>query len=192
MKKKVIGGALFLVILIAAVQGTVAYFTRSIVTHNVITSGAIDIELEEFTKDENDETIPWKDVEGITPGEDVSKIVRVKNTGPNDAWVRIVVKTDVSKEDGSAYKDGDLVIDFDTTYWTQKDGEADTYYYKQKLLPGAVTEPLFETVSFSTGMGNDYQNATIEISVEAHGTQYDNNGATVLEAKGWPKSGLFR
>jgi len=37
-------------------------------------------------------------------------------------------------------------------------------------------------------MDNDYQNATIEINVEAQAVQSANNGTSVLTATGWPKN----
>jgi len=35
-------------------------------------------------------------------------------------------------------------------------------------------------------MGNEYQNCTVSVDVSAQAVQVANNGADVLEAKGWP------
>lgn len=75
-------------------------------------------------------------------------------------------------------------MDFNDTDWTA--GEDGYYYYNEILAPGEVTEPLFTTVSFDTGMNNLYQNSTAAVDVAAYGVQADNNGDTVQEAQGWP------
>lgn len=51
---------------------------------------------------------------------------------------------------------------------------------------GAVTEPIFTSVYFDFTMGNEYQNATASVDVEAQAVQTANNGESAAEAKGWP------
>lgn len=190
MKKKLFVIAMAVLLLAGVTAGTVAYFTTKTVAHNVITSGEIDIELvETWDHDDNDKTppveYPSEKVEGIMPGAEHSKIVNVKNTGPNDAWVRVKVTKSV-KAGGETLPDSVLTLNFNTKEWI--DGKDGYYYYNGVLAPGKETaKPLFTTVYFDgEGMGNDYQNAEIVINVEAYATQVANNGATVLEAKGWP------
>lgn len=190
MKKKLFASALLIVILCACVQGTVAYFSGNAVAHNVITSGAIDIELVETKKDTptSPETpYPTDPVEGIMPNKDVSKIVRVKNTGEFEAYVRVKVAKSVVSQGNKKLDESKLTISFDNgAYWTEKDG---FYYYNQVLAPGASTEPLFTQVHFDATAGNDYQNARIEIDVQAQGTQVANNpipAAGITAVKGWP------
>ena len=74
-------------------------------------------------------------------------------------------------------------FDVNREYWTEQDGY---YYYNAELKPGAVTEPLFASVSFDPGMGNLYQNSTATVSVIAQATQVVHNGGSALEAAGWP------
>ena len=85
--------------------------------------------------------------------------------------------------DGTAADLSLLVLDIDTTKWTEKDG---WYYYNEMLQPGDTTPPLFTAVSFSENMPNLYQEATAKIDVKAQAVQAANNGDTVLEAAGWP------
>ena len=37
-------------------------------------------------------------------------------------------------------------------------------------------------------MGNEYQNSVANIVIDAQAVQVANNGADVMEAKGWPES----
>ena len=183
LKKRFLICALLVLFLSFSVNGTLAYFTGEKVAHNVITSGSVDIELVEKTADGSD----FVDVDGVMPGRAVSKIVYVTNTGANDAYVRI--KLDMVVElarEGEA--DLDLIkLDLNTTDWTEKDGY---YYYNKVLAPGASTEPLFTEVTFDKQMGNVFQGSTVSIDVYAQATQVANNGATALEAKGWPAAEL--
>ena len=192
MKKKLFAIAALVVVLAMTATGTLAYFTAKTVAHNVITSGEIDIELVETMKtDKGEVAYPSDGVTGIMPGQDVSKIVNVKNVGSNDAWVRVKVTKSVTATDGEGKKvtlpDDVLTLKFDETKkWI--DGGDGYYYYNAILTPDATTSvPLFTGVHFDgAGMGNAYQNARIEIDVQVYATQVANNGATVLEAKGWP------
>lgn len=193
MKKKAVLVILLLTILLVGVQSTSAYFSTSKVAHNVITSGAIDIELLETTLDDNQDEVsyPKDPVVGVMPGREHSKIVRVHNAGTQPAWVRIRVETSIKDVQGNSLPTDKLGIRYDENYWIEEDGY---FYYKEKLTPGAKTEPLFRTVKFDPTMGNDYQNATVEIDVIAQGVQSVNNGipaepadADVTDVKGWPK-----
>ena len=170
-------------------SGTGAFFTAEEKAHNVITTGNVDIELIEKTNSDSDgdgELDDFENVSGVAPGTEVSKIVTVKNTGSQPAWVRIKVTKAITLENGSA-EDADTSLvsyDINTTYWTENDG---FYYYNEVLVPGTTTkEPLFTTVTFSSEMRNLYQNSTITIDIQVQATQVANNGTTVLDAAGWP------
>ena len=172
MKKKLFVIAMAMLLLAGVTAGTVAYFTTKTVAHNVITTGEIDIELVETMKTPEGEK-EWDDQTGIMPGQEVSKIVRVHNVGPNPAWVRVKVTKSV-KVGNTILSDDVLTMNFNTDQWQYKDGY---YYYKEALkAENGITVPLFTNVHFAGAeMGNDYQNARIEISVQAEGIQYQNN-----------------
>ena len=193
MKKKLFALAIAAIILAGAVTGTVAYYTAKTVAHNVITTGEIDIELVEKQDLDNNPATPETDyptdpVSGIMPGQDHSKIVRVANTGSNPAWVRIKLIKSVKVGDSELSPDV-LTLDLNTSDWIEEGGY---YYYKNIVAPGGQTAPLFRTVHFAGAeMDNDYQNARIEINVQAFATQVANNGDTVLEAEGWPQDNIL-
>ena len=184
MKKKILIAAAVVLALAIAAGGTLAYFTSRTVVHNVITTGEIKIDLIEKMQTPNG-LVDFEDQSGVMPDTEVSKIVSVKNVGKNDAFIRVQVEKTVTLRDGvNATPDLDLIqIDYDTEHWTLRDGY---YYYNEILEPGEETEVLFSAVSFAPEMGNEYQNAEVAISVLAEATQVANNGATALEASGWP------
>lgn len=110
MKKKILALVLCVAMLaIAVVGGTMAYFTDKEAATNVYTVGSVDIELYESTlhrdndKATDDEIIAdaadYQDYlaeagKDMVPGRWVSKAPYIKNTGNNDAYVRIKLTMD--------------------------------------------------------------------------------------------------
>ena len=190
MKKKILTIAGLLVCLSVSIAGSMAYFTAEEKVHNVITTGEIGIELVEWGNEERTEPFPEDGVDGVMPGTKVTKIVEVKNTGSNAAWVRVKVDKaiDLSGTEDDAKADLNLItIDFNTEYWI--DGKDGYYYYKKALDKNAVTEPLFRTVTFAGEMDNLYQNAEASVDVQAYAVQTANNpipeGKDVTAVAGW-------
>ena len=189
MRKKLIAGAVVAICLSLLAYSTSAYFTTEQTATNVITSGNIQIDLQETAITEDGETVLFEDSQerfDVMPAQTVSKIVKVKNTGDNAAYVRISVAKAIELAEGvQGEPDVELVtLDFDDENWTAKDDGY--YYYNKPLAPGATTEALFNNVTFEPEMGNMYQNSTATIKVNAQATQVKNNGASVFEAAGWP------
>lgn len=189
MKKKLFLSAGLTICAAIAATGTLAYFTAEDTAHNVITSGYIDIELEEWSEppSKNNDGIPFENVSGVMPGAEISKIVTVKNIGNADAFIRIKVDLDVALASNvSGTPNLNLVyIDYNTKDWTEKDGY---WYYNEVLSTDEITSPLFTTVKFDEGMGNMYQNSIAYVDVSAQAVQCANNGDTVMDANGWPNA----
>ena len=188
MRKKLIAGAVVAICLSLLAYSTSAYFTTEQTATNVITSGNIQIDLQETAITEDGETVLFEDSQerfDVMPAQTVSKIVKVKNTGDNAAYVRISVAKAIELAEGvTGEPNVELVtLDFDDENWTAKDG---FYYYNEPLAPGATTEALFNNVTFEPEMSNMYQNSTATIKVNAQATQVKNNGANVFKAAGWP------
>ena len=187
MKKRIVLAALVLLLVCGMAGGTTAYYTTTGQAVNVITMGGIDVELREWIDAEG---TPFVDVLHVTPGRELPKIAFAENIGPNEAWVRMRFEKGVELAEGvEGEADLDLVsLDLNTADWTEKDG---WYYYNRKLLPGEKSEPLFTTVSFAEQMGNLWQESSVTIDVELQAVQVANNGASVLEAAGWPAPPAF-
>lgn len=184
MKRKLLILSVLAICIATLAAGTLAYFTSEGKAHNVLTTGGVEIAVQEWADEEK--TKPFEDLTGIMPGMTVTKIAEIKNTGASDAWVRVKVEKSI-KLQGEGTPDTDLVeLNLNLTDWTQgKDGYL---YYNKVLKPGEVTEPLFTAVTFNVTMGNEYQNATATVDVVAHAVQTANNGDTVMDAKGWPNA----
>ena len=185
MKKKIFAMAVVLIFLAIAAYGTSAYFTHEETATNVITSGSIKVELQEWS-DTGNGLVPFEDTDGVMPGMEVSKIVQVKNVGGQAAWIRVSADKSIHLAEG-VNGDVDLSLlsyDLNTAFWTEKDG---FYYYNTILQPNEVTEPLFAKIFFSETMSNMYQNSKAVIDVTAQATQVANNGTTALDAAGWPE-----
>lgn len=186
MKRKTMIAAIGMLLLALTVFGSIAYFTTEDVAHNVITTGEIDIELHEWADEQKTIPFPEGGVDGVMPGTGITKIVELTNNGANAAFVRIKVDKAITLSGQSGETpDLDLVeLDFNTGAWTkQADG---FYYYNTVLEPGETTDELFTRVSLGSGMGNLYQNSSIEVTVKAYAVQSANNGTDPLTALGWP------
>lgn len=184
MKRKLLILSVLAICIATLAAGTLAYFTSEGKAHNVITTGGVEIAVQEWADEEK--TKPFEDLTGIMPGMTVTKIAEIKNTGASDAWVRVKVEKNI-KLQGEGTPDTALVeLNLNLTDWTL--GEDGYLYYNKVLKPGEVTEPLFTAVTFNVTMGNEYQNATATVDVVAHAVQTANNGDTVMDAKGWPNA----
>lgn len=181
MKRKLLILSLLVIFAALTAAGTLAYYTDSARTHNVITSGKVNIALHEWADEER--TKPFKDKQGVMPGTKVTKIVEVENTGTGAAFVRLYVEKNVYGADQKPMESDPVSLNFNDTDWTYSDGY---YYYNRPLEPGKTTEPLFTTVTFDPLMGNEYQNATAHVKVIAYAVQSANNGDSPQAAKGWP------
>ena len=183
MKRKILILSVLAILLAILAANTPAYFTPDPKAHNVITTGGVEIAVQEWADEEK--TKPFEDLTGIMPGMTVTKIAEIKNTGASDAWVRVKVEKNIKLKGEGTPDTGLVELALNTAYWTEKDGY---YYYTKALKPGEVTAPVFTSVTFNATMGNEYQKATATVNVSAQAVQTANNGATVMDAKGWPKA----
>lgn len=190
MKKKMFVLAVVVVLLAIMGTGTLAYFTHDDQVHNVITTNAVTIEIKEW-QDNGGETLdPYPtDPVGIMPGTQLSKIAEIHNLGAQ-AWIRAKYEIVMYDAEGKVMElsqetlDSLINIPVDGEKWLTKEDDAEWLYYADPV--DDKTAPLFSEVSFSgPNMTNEYQNCRIEVIVSAQAVQTANNGATVLEAKGW-------
>ena len=183
MKKKLLILSLAAICLAITAIGTLAYFTSEGTAHNVITTGGVEIAVQEWADEEK--TKPFENLTGVMPNTTVTKIAEIKNTGASAAWIRVKVEKSIKLQGDGTPDTGLVELALNTADWTEKDGY---YYYTKALKPGEVTAPVFTAVTFNATMGNEYQNATATVDVAAQAVQTANNGATVMDAQGWPNS----
>ena len=180
MKKKL--SIVFGIIAILAIisVGTLAYFTSEQNAENVISAGNIKLEIHEKTA--SGEDFPEEGII-VMPGDTVSKIVTVENTGDHPLYLRVKLTEGVSDE---ALTDDDcLDININRSCWLEKDGY---YYYYRALQSGETTEELFSEVYFDLyNIDNKYLGKYFTLNVAASAVQSENNGSDVLNAMGWPE-----
>ena len=181
MKRKLLILSVLAILLAILAANTLAYFTADTTAHNVITTGNVDIALNEWANEERTEKFE-KQID-VWPGTEVTKIVEVENIGAGSVWVRIWTNGVFLSKDGTPLDPGAYTLDINTADWTK---EGDFYYYNRALAPGETTEPLFTTVSFKTAMDNRYQDSDLFLNVNAFAVQSANNGTGALDAAGWP------
>ena len=154
---------------------------------NKITAGSLDMELIEMTAAGSTE-VPFKNPVRVVPSLDVSKIVRVKNTGTLPMIVRVKVAITINKDESALPPNWRSLISCNFNVDNNETGTVGTwelrddgyYYYILPLEAGKVTTDLFDTVSFSPNMGNEFTNSKIELTVTCEATQLDSNV--------WPKA----
>ena len=101
MKRKLLFLAVITICMAIVASGTMAYFTTEDTAINVISTGAVDIEVEEWQQTDNG-LVPYPDDEPIEvmPGAAVSKIVTVKNLA-EDSYVRAKFDITITDENGA-------------------------------------------------------------------------------------------
>ena len=188
MKRKIFALAVIVIYVSLVAWGTYAYYTVENIAHNIITSGGVDIAIEEWQQtDEGLAEYPNEPIY-ILPGKTVSKIVKFKGLD-EPAWLRVRYDYKVTSASGEDITDSREVLDEiilikgNTEKFTYRDG---WWYYNEPLDNGEITDPIFEQVSFSAEkLGNKYEGATLTITVTASAVQVANNGDSALECGGW-------
>ena len=195
MKKKTLSLVLVLrLIAVAAVGGTLAYFTDNEEAVNTFTMGNVDIELTETD---------WVAPSNAAPGIAYDKNPVVKNIGENDAWVRV----DVTLSDAVAFRTAadkygitdlsTILVGLDKTNWISAGSETYdatnntltySYYYKNTLTVGSSTEALFTAVKLPGAFNNADMAAigasddNFTVTIKAHAIQTSDDYNTVEEA----------
>ena len=188
MKKKILLVAAACVCVAITASGTMAYFTSEDTAHNVITSGSVNIAVVETMLDGTElKAFPEEGITGVMPGSTVSKIVSIRNTGRSDAWIRVRVSIEVKDGEGLPLDTGVVGFTVEGPWFNGEDGY---YYYSEAVPAERETQVLFREVRFDPDMGNEYQNCTAYIKIEAEAVQTANNpipdGGTVRDVAGWP------
>lgn len=189
MKKRFAYCVILCVLISLMANSTLAYFTTQETARNVITSGGIDIQTVEYQQTADGlKPYPAEPIE-IMPGSKVSKIVSIKNLD-EPAWIRMACTVTVKNEAGETMNVSEeelgriMTFNADTANWTYKDG---WWYYGKALAAGEEAKPLFTEVTFvGEEMDDTYQNCTMLLDVTAQAVQQVHNGATVMDAAGWP------
>lgn len=170
MKKKWTIAAVLVPVVALLAVGTWAYFSAAGRADNVITMGSVKLALH----DEDGTGQPFTTVSAV-PGSVVDKVVYVENVGSGAFYTRVKITPEVVAANGELVPLTDrslLTLDLNDTDWIP--GADGYYYYNGTVDPKAATSKLFNHVTFSTDMGNEYQNTTVHIYVTAEAVQTAN------------------
>jgi alternate signal-mediated exported protein len=200
MKRKIALAASAVVLAALLITGgTLAWFTDEQTATNIVTTGNVKIALHDSATDiewdgssaVTDPVSDFAPVGGIVPSETVGKFVTVKNTGDNDAYVRIQIvpvwyKTVegtlvelTENEKGLAGIDEDgigvdsIAYTVNGTDWTARD-EDGYYIYKGILTSGQTAPTLLSAVTFNSLLDNRIADLTVKIEIKAEAIQSDN------------------
>jgi len=154
MKKKILALALVVALAAIMVGGTLAYFSDQDEVTNTFTVGAVKIEIFENNEATDKDVIEFD--KPLTPGVNIEKYVKVKNTGINDAYIRthIGIPTDLVDY---------LRLDLDGTGWTAAQTTSTatvegleytvyTFDYDAAVSAGNFTSDLLKNVYLGTNV----------------------------------------
>ena len=197
MKKKILVLALAVVFVSLMALGSAAYFTVEGRATNIITTGTVSLSLDEHLEEgkwtevkDNDVTVAWQLKDRVMPGMTVAKKPTLKNDGTQPFFLRAKVEKSVVAADKETAMPADVVlIEFPEGWIEGNDG---WLYYTPEgsdaVAPGAEVV-LFDGVKLAEEAGNQYQNSTVTITVQAQAVQVKNNpGTDALTAQGWPEA----
>ena len=188
MKKKILTLALTTVFISLMALGSAAYFTVEGRATNVITTGAVEMSLQEMQLVEGEEVpYPEDTITGVMPGRTVSKIPYVVGEAATQPfYTRVKVALAVTGVDGKVLSTEHVTPNYDRVNWIL--GEDGWWYYMGQIKAGDKVA-LFTEVAFAETMPNEYQDCTVEIDISAQAVQVKNNpvpeaGYTAIP--GWP------
>lgn len=158
-----------------AVGGTLAWFTDTETATNVVTTGNVNVSILEngTTMDDAGIEFPANQV----PGASLEKVVTVKNTGANPAYVRATIN--ILDEKGEAIIGRDFTTIRETlqfpenSLWEQYDGK---FYYLDEVVTGdaGVTGALISEIKIPTTWNNSMVNREFKIEIFVEAIQSEN------------------
>lgn len=170
----------------------------------VFAEGPVDITIVEKGDDGSGGIISeWQDIAGAMPGMTYNAVPQVRNDGTITVPVTMCLT-----ESGKDGEGKDIVldpktfqIDINDGHWTKMSGEDSggavaspilvCYKHNTELAPGELTEPLFHEVHLSEELGNEHQNATFTLHLDAYaGEDVSEDDPTVVTPEE-PDTGAF-
>lgn len=191
MKKRILTIALAVALVALAGYSTLAYFTATDTATNTVTAGKLEIVINEYDQENPEEPVEENN-DGITlafdnvvPGDTIAKIVKIKSLEGNiDAYIRakIDMEWDLNEENDpeeSTASDAVVIPELADDWLLGTDG----YYYYATAVSADTEIDFLNGLYFDfEEMGNEYQGATLTITITAEAVQSKNNAA----ANGWP------
>lgn len=154
---------LIILVLALGCGGAVIYALTEVSVTNHLSTGIVDIELEEYRRLNDGREVLWEDISEILPGQQISKIPRITNYG-NDCYIRARIDfVDAPINIHNIYGISDK--------WLHgKDGY---YYYQEPLLTGNSVE-LFQGVYIPENMENETMEVVFKMNIDVEAVQSQN------------------
>lgn len=141
----------------------------------VFAEGPVNIEILQVVDEETGEA--WQDIVGAMPGVTYSAIPRVRNDGVVPVSVRMCLSESATDALGNSINlpantfgidiDSRWVLDSESSKDASDPAVGNCYDYNAMLEPGAMTEPIFTEVRLSSELGNEYENSTFGLHLDA-------------------------
>lgn len=143
----------------------------------VFAENPVNINIIEVVDDGNGGYKPWEDITGAMPGMSYSAIPRVRNDGVVPVSVRMCLSESATDALGNSINlpantfgidiDSRWVLDSESSEDASDPAVGNCYDYNAMLEPGAMTEPIFTEVRLSSELGNEYENSTFGLHLDA-------------------------
>lgn len=150
------------------ISGIYAFTNISISTiENDINTGAVNIELKQYTTNNNGKEVMYNENEKtVLPGEVISIIPRVSNLG-DSCYIRAKFSyTNINNTTIAIDKN----VEMSNSNWIKCD---DYWYYKLIVNPGENID-IFKTFKIPEDMSNEYQGETVQLDITAEAVQANN------------------
>mgnify|MGYP005768056101 CR=1 FL=1 len=160
-----------------AVGGTLAWFTDTETATNVVTTGNVDITLNEDGGDDGVATGDGLKYEDVMPGDEFDKKVTIANEG-NDAYVRAIIEvTGINMNETEAIefmKNNVKVSGLIWNYDAEDEVSTAIVEYDDIFSKDAEDWVIFDSIKVPESWDNSYTNKEFSIKVEAEAIQAAN------------------
>ena len=162
MKRKRHLPGICMLLLLLCTGGTI-YGMTSVSVINRFETGKVEIRLEEYQKNGENETL-WKDLPVILPGDEISKIPRITNEG-NTCYIRARILFDEMEG-----MDEQCLIGINEDWVKAADG----YYYYTKILQKEESVDLFQGLKIPSDFSQEHQQKKLSLKIVADAIQSQN------------------
>ena len=165
MKRKNVAALLLTgTLLLGCGAGAYASFVDSVAVDSHISMGLVDIDLSEYEKDANGNTVIYTNDKTVVPGENISKIPRITNKGEN-CYIRAKITYEGASDGLDGFSDNDVSgINED---WI-KIGD---YYYYKKILTQKESVDLFTNVTIPASWTEAHSDQSLGLTIQADAIQ---------------------
>lgn len=151
-------------LLLGCGAGAYASFVDSVAVDNHISMGLVDIDLSEYEKDINGNTVIYTNDKTVVPGENISKIPRITNKGEN-CYIRAKITYDGASTELEGFSDNDISGISDD--WI-KIGD---YYYYKKVLEKKESIDFFTNVTIPASWTEAHSEQNLGLTIQTDAIQ---------------------